>query len=221
MEEKPRNPQTNGMHSTNGPIDIENVEILALKEMKNKVAEALDSQSKTQPIKWNEYNFPPLCKLVHFRLDELPYPHKAFVRLLFISFMLLPVILVINLVINILETAYGKNGFRILYSVLFSLILIPLEFFTFFKGYRGVAADLSVLRWYKILRVALIFVYIFYSILDVLGSNGIIQTVNLFKEELNVVAALSIFEWVAWIGYIVFNTFLFFRSLCWNEDPVP
>ncbi len=47
-------------------------------------------------INWNEYNFPPFLRLVHFRLDELQGPVKRFVLNAYASFMIVVSVLLIN-----------------------------------------------------------------------------------------------------------------------------
>ena len=53
-----------------GMGESEEIESQNLKELSSKVKQALDSQPKTDSIKWDEYNFPPLCKFVHFRFGK-------------------------------------------------------------------------------------------------------------------------------------------------------
>jgi hypothetical protein len=111
------------------------------------------------PIDWSDFNFPPLIRVIHFRLDELPPPYKGIVRFFFIStFIILPALLAFNILSNIIQAFYSLPALRILFSILFTIIILPISVLLFYKGYRGVAAEKSGLLWYKIIGSILILI---------------------------------------------------------------
>ena len=39
---------------------------------KNKVTEILEDNFKKDPINWNDFNYPPFLKLIHFSIEDTP-----------------------------------------------------------------------------------------------------------------------------------------------------
>ncbi len=53
-------------------------------------------KQESSPIKWEEYNFPPCLRLIHFKLSELQGLVKKVVYLLYIELWLIVAILLAN-----------------------------------------------------------------------------------------------------------------------------
>lgn len=60
---------------------------------------AENSKSK---INWNDFNYPPLIKVIHYNPSELMSPHLGVARLLWLSFVMVFVVSWINLLNNII-----------------------------------------------------------------------------------------------------------------------
>ena len=52
-------------------------------------------------INWNDFNYPPLLKLIHYKRNELSNPHRYMATLLWLSHILIFAISIINLINNI------------------------------------------------------------------------------------------------------------------------
>ena len=52
--------------------------------------------NQNSTINWNDYNYPPCLHLVHFNLSELRGSVKTFVLCLYLSFMIIVVVLILN-----------------------------------------------------------------------------------------------------------------------------
>lgn len=171
-------------------------------------------------IDWTDFNFPPLIRVIHFRLNELPSPYKETVRLFFIStFIVLPALLAYNTLINIIQSFYGLQALRILYSVLFAIISLPISILLFYKGYRGVAAEKSGLLWYKIVGCFLCVIWFLWFLLDFINFNGIIRMAKLFKNGYAFPGFLSLVEWILVGLYLAANIFLLVRIFLWKHEP--
>lgn len=85
-------------------------------------------------IDWKEYNYPPLLKIIHFRVDEISCcKAKTLARRVHYSFMLLLVSVGINLISAITQTFLAEESTKIiLYSIVHTLIYAPIALFVFY-----------------------------------------------------------------------------------------
>jgi hypothetical protein len=90
--------------------------------------------SKTPEINWQDFNYPPLLKIIHFTPSELPEEHKSIIWMLFATHIIILVESLLNIINNSVQTAEGFDGIRILYSFLFLFLFNPLAFFIFYRG---------------------------------------------------------------------------------------
>lgn len=115
--------------------------------LKNAVEE---SQST---IEWEDYNYPPGLKIIHFKPSELEDPAKITIAHgLHIAFLCIPVFFLVNLTINILSLFFSiqdASFYEALYSAFHMLMGIPIAMGVFSKGYRSLAGISDERTWYK------------------------------------------------------------------------
>ena len=78
-----------------------------------------------QGINWQDFNYPPCLHIIHFRLSELKKPVKTVVLLLYISFLCIPAICILNCTLSltlvlstIIQVATYAKGINMLYTIL-------------------------------------------------------------------------------------------------------
>ena len=54
------------------------------------------TSQNNQGINWQDFNYPPCLHIIHFRLSELKKPVKTVILLLYISFLCVPAISILN-----------------------------------------------------------------------------------------------------------------------------
>ena len=108
-------------------------------QIKDAVAPAsAGSTNSSSGINWSDYNFPPCLHLVHFSLSELQGSIKRFVLNLYLSFMIIFVVLLINgkflhslihksVLSTIIQASKYSPGIEVFYSFL-SMRLFPILF---------------------------------------------------------------------------------------------
>ena len=116
-------------------------------------------------INWQDYNYPPLARLIHYREEELPKSTAAITRLMKIFFEIQCVacgVTVFNAFILLIAADLFPTK-HFFYALLNCLILPPLALFIFYQGYRGLAlSSASLLQQYKMFQgVALVFTFLF------------------------------------------------------------
>lgn len=171
----------------------------AISGMKEAVSSQMNNMKSSlkgpsNAIKWDDFNYPPMINVIHYSSAELPENSRGIVRRIHCSFLILVIILFINLINCIVQAAQGGEGINIFYSVLNFLIFIPLSMYTFYRGYRGLASDTYLLKFYKILQGVLVLCYIIFSIIGSGAFNGWLRATNLLSEEKFFPGALSFIE---------------------------
>ena len=63
-------------------------------------AREFHTESSSGAIDWADYNFPPLLNLMHFSLAELQGGLKRFVLNLYISYIIVIAVLIINCIVD-------------------------------------------------------------------------------------------------------------------------
>jgi hypothetical protein len=63
--------------------------------------------SKTPEINWQDFNYPPLLKIIHFTPSELPEEHKSIIWMLFATHIIILVESLLNIINNSVQTAEG------------------------------------------------------------------------------------------------------------------
>jgi hypothetical protein len=112
---------------------------------------AVDEQQSN--IEWEDYNYPPGLKIIHFKPSELEDAGKITVaHALHIAFICIPVFFLVNLTLNLLSLFYdipGASFYEALYSAFHLLMGVPIALGVFSKGYRSLAGISDERTWYK------------------------------------------------------------------------
>lgn len=93
--------------------------------MMSKAKEAV-TPNKGPKINWEDFNYPPLIKLIHFDLSEIEETKVTVVRFLWLSHLLIFAYSIINILNNIVCVAQGEKGVRILYAFMFFFTFNPI-----------------------------------------------------------------------------------------------
>ena len=83
-------------------------------------------------INWQDFNYPPLIKMIHFVPSEIQ-EHRLVIFLRFSTHLLLFIEGILNIVNNSIQTAQGGSGVRIAYSFMF-FIFVCLDLIAFYRG---------------------------------------------------------------------------------------
>ena len=151
-------------------------------------------------IKWEEFNYPPLLKLIHYDLNELNEPHKSLVKKMHISSILVFVATLIGLFGNMLQVFMASApAIRIFYAFMNLVMFNPAALYVFYKGYRGIVMDESQLRFYKILQGILGLGWFMFSILALGAFDGWVRVSQLFSSGGAVPGILAFIESVVYL----------------------
>eukprot|EP01017_Pseudomicrothorax_dubius_P050547 TRINITY_DN9597_c0_g1_i4.p1 TRINITY_DN9597_c0_g1~~TRINITY_DN9597_c0_g1_i4.p1 ORF type:complete len:183 (-),score=29.13 TRINITY_DN9597_c0_g1_i4:24-572(-) len=145
-------------------------------------------------VKWEEYNYPPLLNVVHFKLSELENPHRNMVQKIHFCFVLIFLISIINFINSIVQTISGYSALLIIYSILNFIIFNIFAFYVFYKGYRGVCAESSSVRIYRILQVIVSLLWIALATVDTHGINGFMRMKRMLDDGYVLSGVLSLIE---------------------------
>jgi len=188
------------------------------------VESARDKTAGTTPnanIKWDNFNYPPLIKLIHYDPNEIEdLATRSLVKKINLTFVLNLVVSLINFLNSIAQVAVGFTGLRILFSVLNILIFVPVTLFTFYKGYRGLVYDRRQLRYYYVGQFACAVVFLIFSIISGGNYNGwtrlgvLFDNGHVFQGLLAIVESLLYTFNSALCAYCLFEVY---RS----KDPSP
>lgn len=96
------------------------------KSVLNDSISQLKSNSKQSKIDWDDYNYPPLLKVIHYDIEEVEPEHRLIVRALWLSHILIAIYSLLNIINNSIQTGYGNDGIRILYSFMFLFSFNPI-----------------------------------------------------------------------------------------------
>ena len=98
--------------------------------MKNKVTGIFEETLKKDPVDWNDFNYPPYLKLIHFSVEDTPdEENKPVAKLLGRSYAMWCLFWPINLLVNILGCImeYDVFGFMpLIYSITNTLLFVPI-----------------------------------------------------------------------------------------------
>lgn len=171
-----------------------------------------DSTVGKQPeINWQDFNYPPLIKLIHFSPSEVPEEYRALVWMLFTTHMLIFVEGWLNLVNNSVQVSAGASGLRILYTFLFIIIFNPFAMFIFYRGYAGLCRDKSYLSMFIYLQPLAIVLWLTFSIVNFLGFNGFIRVADLYSLGYSAAGTLSLIESLLFLGEALLGSFLYYK----------
>lgn len=129
--------------------------------------------SHNSHIDWNDYNFPPCVKVVHFRLSDFHDNEKKVITKMYVTWLLALIVLSYNIISTIALSATILPGINILYAFLNWILGMPLATYVFYCGYFGVArSESGNITKYKIGGIILILLCILFSILPFGSING-------------------------------------------------
>ena len=110
------------------------------------------TETSRPEIDWEEYNYPPCCRLWHYKPSELEDRPRSVARLQYASYLLMMLALIVNTVTNIVCAIGGvrNSGLHVMYSF-FDLLIggILGMYLTVDLGYKGVAQSRgkTILKW--------------------------------------------------------------------------
>jgi len=135
-------------------------------------------------IRWEEYNYPPLVRLIHFDITELQLKLRKTVRLLNMSFLLTTFTCLLNVVDTAIFVFAGAAPFQwLIQSLLHVLLLPPAALGVFYLGYRGLAAPEPLLAHrFQYAQLALGFVSVLLATFPYKCVNGLIRLAFLSTE---------------------------------------
>lgn len=139
-------------------------------------------------IRWEDFNYPPVLRLIHFDITELQIRLRKTVRLLNLSFVLTTFACAVNFADTaVFVFAGAAPGRWLLQSTLHLLLLPPTALGVFYLGYRGVAAPEPLLAYrFQFAQLCLGFVYVFLAIVPHQCVNGLIRLASLNAQGMEV-----------------------------------
>jgi len=163
----------------------------------------------TKQIDWNNYNYPPLLRVVHYDINDLPDELKRPIKFAHYTFILMLCTLIFNFISSIIVAITIKYGLYILVSILNIIIITPITFYGFYCGYRGLATKTSKdIYIYLGVQALAILVYI---IFDLVGSANLEGWANFSRANGNgwwITA--TIVESVLWLFCIALGCYAWF-----------
>eukprot|EP00003_Mantamonas_plastica_P031251 TRINITY_DN805_c0_g1_i12.p1 TRINITY_DN805_c0_g1~~TRINITY_DN805_c0_g1_i12.p1 ORF type:complete len:175 (+),score=43.64 TRINITY_DN805_c0_g1_i12:1-525(+) len=143
--------------------------------MKNLDQPNMSSSSTGGKINWEQYNYPPRLKLVHYDICELPETLRGPVRWSNRSMKLLAFNLFFNFVAMIIVASGGtpNAGFFIAFSLFNGILLSGLGFYGFYAGYKYIATGSGRnYSKYLLIQVILFVLGVVFSASGGLNMNG-------------------------------------------------
>mmetsp|Transcript_30974 Transcript_30974/g.72258 ORF Transcript_30974/g.72258 Transcript_30974/m.72258 type:complete len:217 (+) Transcript_30974:89-739(+) len=128
-------------------------------------------------INWQDFNYPPLMRLIHYDLEELPSHLCGTIRLFNATFVVTTVLCLINACSTVvIVISFDSAEFKwLLQSLLHLVLLPPFALAVFYVGYRGlVEPDETLIFRFKVGQPAAAVVYFLLGILPV-GASGLIM----------------------------------------------
>jgi len=143
-------------------------------------------------IEWEDFNYPPALRLIHFKITELPKSLQYTARYLNMVFLLTTFVCVLNLVDSVAASYWAVQmgdisfmfSIRIVMQSSLHAILIPMAaLLTFYVGYRGIAVPDGVLvARFQIAQVVLGIVSINFALWPVGCVNGLARLLFVSPE---------------------------------------
>mmetsp|Transcript_6848 Transcript_6848/g.19917 ORF Transcript_6848/g.19917 Transcript_6848/m.19917 type:complete len:246 (-) Transcript_6848:216-953(-) len=169
---------------------------------------AVDGTAAARPasINWENFNFPPYLRIIHFDLDELDAVPRLVVRWCYWSFKALVLGVCLNLLTSIVLASLGVpgTGVHVAYSLFNVIIGSGLGVYCLHAGYKGVAtSDSPLMRRFVGLQAILALLMFLFSLLPVVNWNGWLRIAD-------VIRAPVVEPWVFWLVMIILE------SLVWT-----
>lgn len=102
----------------------------ALNNSVTNIKAVLTPSNQTGPkIDWDNFNYPPLLKVIHYDISEVSPEKKLIVRALWLSHVLIMVESILNIINTIAIAAVLGSPIRIMYSFMFLFSFNPLAWY--------------------------------------------------------------------------------------------
>jgi len=172
-------------------------------------------------VDWNNRNYPPLLRLMHYDIKELPKRMARIVRLMHIASLVAAVVLILNLInVTILALVYERSGYNILYSALVLLVGIPGFTYIFYIGYRTLARTLGTGNFRAVCYICLQLVGLFFASYFLISDNGPFNGLKSFSDRMvfrqPYVMVAAICESLLWLIVILLGFVTLFQTWCYN-----
>mmetsp|Transcript_21242 Transcript_21242/g.3445 ORF Transcript_21242/g.3445 Transcript_21242/m.3445 type:complete len:127 (+) Transcript_21242:1-381(+) len=125
---------------------------MAVKASARNISSNFQNQSgHNSHIDWNDYNFPPLLKIIHFTLGDFYEPERGVIKKLFISWIILLAVCTWNILSTIVLVATIDPGIHVLFTILNWVLFVSFGTYVFYLGYYGIAKrENKKIFYYKI-----------------------------------------------------------------------
>lgn len=137
-------------------------------------------------INWEDYNYPPGLKIIHYNPPELQDKAKSMVaHALHGSFLVITLFYIVNVTTNIIGvvTITEISFFMPLYSLFHMLMGVPLCMGIFSKGYRALAGVSEERTWYKYGEIFVLVITTLAFCFNMLCYHGIKMVFTKFRQE--------------------------------------
>ena len=124
-----------------------------------------------------------MLHIVHFSTNELEPKDRSIVLKMYITLWILFGLLFVSIINSIIQTAQGHSGLRIFFAFLNFFIILIFHFYVFYRGYKGIAKDESLLFLFKIMIGLLGIAYLIFSIISGGAFNGWIRVGDFWHNE--------------------------------------
>jgi len=162
-------------------------------------------------ICWEDFNYPPVLRLVHFDMTELPMQLRRTVRLLNLSFLLTSFVCLLNTVDTAILVLLGSVPVPwLIQSVLLHCLLPPAALGTFYLGYRGLAAPEPLLAYrFQFAQLGLGLLSVVLAVFPNRCVNGLVRLAYLDMQGMGVFQSIVVlvesFLWMLNACLALFN----------------
>eukprot|EP00742_Colponemidia_sp_Colp-10_P001085 GILJ01001175.1.p1 GENE.GILJ01001175.1~~GILJ01001175.1.p1 ORF type:complete len:227 (+),score=20.82 GILJ01001175.1:47-727(+) len=153
--------------------------------------------SNEPQIDWENFNYPPKLRIIHYDPKELQQPVKGIVLKMNWCFKIFVFTLAWNILACIILGAGGYQAISIFYAILDFVIGSCFGLYTFYTGYKGIATrpiSPSMLRKYTILQSILVVVMFIFSIV---GDGPLHGWTLINKDVSGFASATAVMESIA------------------------
>lgn len=132
-------------------------------------------ENQVEGINWQDYNYPPGIRLIHYNKAELPSAIADVTKFQKVFFELVVISCIVGVVNSLIcaSTASNYPAKYLFYCLLNCMILPPLALFVFYQGYRGMAtSSASLLTQYKLMHGVATFLLLLFVFVPMGAING-------------------------------------------------
>ena len=187
------------------------------KEFEKTKAQMTTPKSK---INWDDFNWPPFIRIAHFSLQELREPHFGIVKKYYWLLLLQVVHVIFNLINQIIQTAVGYSGLRILAWFLIMLIITSAAGYSFHNAYRAICDNKDYFFKHRIAAGLVLAIYLPMIIANTLNFDGAVRANRMFSDEHAFAGVMIIIEIIYIILLAAFQVYLIVLSSKWDKPPV-